>query len=140
MIQSVRDVMTVSPMSLSTTATAVGAARAMRDGDIGDVVVLDDRGNLYGIVTDRDLAVRVVAESRDPEDVTLGDICSKALVVLAPTDTVDEAVQLMRQQALRRLPVVDKGKPVGIVSLGDLAIQRDPSSVLADISAARGNT
>jgi signal-transduction protein with cAMP-binding, CBS, and nucleotidyltransferase domain len=127
-------------MSLPTTATAVEVAQAMRDGDIGDVMVLDGHGNVYGIVTDRDLAIRVLAEDRSPADVMAGDICSKALVVVAPTDTVDEAVQIMRRQALRRLPVVDQGKPVGIISLGDLAIHRDPTSVLADISAALGNT
>jgi CBS domain-containing protein len=140
MTQSILEVMTTSPVALSQSSTVLDAAAAMREADIGDVVVVDDNGNVYGIVTDRDVTVRAVAEGLNPSEVRLGEICSKALVTLASTDTVEDAVQLMRQQALRRLPVVDNGQPIGIVSLGDLAITRDPQSVLAGISAAPPNT
>jgi CBS domain-containing protein len=116
------------------------AAEAMRANDIGDVVVVDDNGKLSGILTDRDIVVRVVAEGRDPRTTRIGDIASRDLTAVSPDDPVDRAVQLMRDKAIRRLPAVDKGKPVGIVSIGDLALDRDPGSALADISAAPPNT
>jgi CBS domain-containing protein len=125
---------------MSATSTVADAARAMRDAGIGDVVVIDANENVFGIVTDRDVTIRAVAEGRNPAEVELGEICSKALVTVAPTDSVTDAVRVMRQQALRRLPVVEGGKPVGIVSLGDLAVERDPASALADISTAPANT
>ena len=140
MDQRIGEVMTPSPIALRATSTVVDAARAMRDAGIGDVVVLDANENVCGIVTDRDVTVRAVADGRNPAEMELGEICSKALVTLAPTDSVDDAVRVMRQQALRRLLVVEEGKPVGIVSLGDLAVERDPKSALADISAAPANT
>jgi CBS domain-containing protein len=112
----------------------------MRDNDIGDVLVVRN-GKLHGIVTDRDLVVRVVAAGLDPERTNLDDICSAQVVVLAPDDSVNDAIHLMREHALRRLPVVgDDGKPLGIVSMGDLAVLRDPESALADVSAAPPNT
>jgi CBS domain-containing protein len=131
--------MTPNPVAMSAGSMVTDAARAMRDNDIGDVVVLDSNENVCGIVTDRDIAVRAVAEGRNPAEMELKDICSRALVALGPGSSVDDAVRLMREQALRRLPVVEAGKPVGIVSLGDLAMERDPESALAEISAAPGN-
>jgi CBS domain-containing protein len=136
MAQSIREVMTSEPISISADAAVVDAAQAMRDSDIGDVLVLDDTEHVCGIVTDRDIAVRLVAERRDPFDTTLGEICSHELVSLAPDDTVEYAVKLMSEKAIRRLPVVESGRPIGIVSLGDLAVTRDPDSALADISEA----
>jgi CBS domain-containing protein len=111
----------------------------MRDAGIGDVIVERD-GEVCGIVTDRDIVVRVAAENRTPGDVRLGDICSRELATLAATDIVEDAVRLMADKALRRLPVLDGGRAVGIVSLGDLAIERDPESALASISGAPSNT
>ena len=140
MEQRIEDVMTPNPVTMEAASTVVDAARAMRNYDIGAVVVLDGAGNLHGIVTDRDVAVRVVAEDRDPGRVEVGEICSKAMVTISPADEVAMAVRLMREQALRRLPVVHRGWPVGIVSLGDLALERDPGSALADISTAPANT
>jgi CBS domain-containing protein len=116
------------------------AARAMRERDLGDVIVVDDKDALCGIVTDRDIVVRAVADDRDPSQVRLGDICSRDLTTIDASAPVKDAVKLMRERALRRLPVVESGRPVGIVSLGDLAIERDPESTLADISAAPSNT
>jgi CBS domain-containing protein len=107
----------------------------MRDRDIGDVIVIE-HNQVCGIVTDRDIVVRTVAEAQDPASITLGDICSHALLTVRPTDSVEHAVRLMRTHAIRRVPVVDGGKAVGIVSLGDLAVERDPHSALGEISAA----
>jgi CBS domain-containing protein len=138
MPQRIHDVMTPHPVALSGTASVHEAARAMRDQDIGDVIVLE-HNQVCGIVTDRDIVVRTVAEARDPASTTLADICSHALTTVAPTDSVEQAVRLMREKAIRRLPVVEDGRPVGIVSLGDLAVERDPDSALGEISAASPN-
>jgi CBS domain-containing protein len=133
MAQKVSDVMTSDPVTLPREAPLVEAARLMRDQGIGDVIVIEG-DSAEGIVTDRDIVVRGVADGRDPNTVQLGDVLSGDLTAVSPNDSVDRAVQLMRQKAIRRLPVVDGGRPVGIVSLGDLAMERDEGSVLADIS------
>jgi CBS domain-containing protein len=138
MAQLVRDVMTPNPVALSSTVSLVEAALVMRDSDVGNVLVLDD-GQVRGIVTDRDIVIRGIAGGNYPSTVTLGEICSRDLSTLSPTDSVEEAVSLMREKAIRRLPVVDRGKPVGIVSLGDLALEKDPHSALGNISAAPPN-
>jgi CBS domain-containing protein len=138
MAQLVRDVMTPNPVTLPATASLVEGALAMRDFDVGDVLVLDD-GHICGIVTDRDIVVRGIAGGNYPATVKLAEICSRDLTTLSPTDRVEDAVNYMREKAIRRLPVVDGGKPVGIVSLGDLAVERDPHSALSDISAAPPN-
>jgi CBS domain-containing protein len=137
MAKSIRDAMTTKPASLPATATVADAAQQMRDRDIGDVLV-EEGGRLAGIVTDRDLVVRAIAEGRDVTS-KLGDIVSSDVVCITPTETPDDAIRLMRERALRRVPVVENGKPIGIVSLGDLAAERDPRSVLGEISSAPPN-
>jgi CBS domain-containing protein len=137
--ERIRDVMTADPISLRDDSTVVDAARAMRDSHIGDVIVLDDNGTVYGIVTDRDIVVRALAEGREPGSTTVGEICTRELASLSPDDSVSDAVRLMSGNAIRRVPVIDQGRPVGIVSIGDLAIRRDPDSALADISEAEPN-
>lgn len=139
MTERIRDVMTTNPQTLPESTIVREAAETMRANDIGDVIVNDDNGQLTGILTDRDIVVRVVAEGRDPRATRIGDIASRELTAVSPDDPLDRAVQLMRERAIRRLPVVEQGKPVGIVSIGDLALYRDPGSALADISAAPPN-
>ncbi|TMG69034.1 MAG: CBS domain-containing protein [Chloroflexi bacterium] len=138
MAHKVREVMTENPVMLEMKDTLAEAARKMRDEDIGDVLVMKD-GKLCGIVTDRDITVRATADGKDPNQVTLGDICSQELVTISADRPVSEAVSLMRNKTLRRLPVVEGDKPVGIVSIGDLAVELDERSVLASISAAEPN-
>ena len=138
MAQQIRELMTPNPVVLPGTASVHEAARAMRDAEIGDVIVLE-HNEVCGIVTDRDIVVRLVAEAQDPATTTLADLCSHALVTVHPTDSLEAAVRLMRTHAIRRLPVVDGGQAVGIVSLGDLAVERDPHSALGEISAASPN-
>jgi CBS domain-containing protein len=137
--QTLKDLMTPNPTTVSTDTPVLDAARTMRDQDIGNVIVTQgDR--VCGIVTDRDIVVRAIAQGCDPQTTTIGEICSQDLVTVSPDDEVQEAVTLMRERALRRLPVVENGRPVGIVSIGDLAIERDKDSALADISKAPPNT
>jgi len=138
MAQSIRDVMTAHPIALQATSSVVEAARAMRDSNIGDVIVVEN-DRVCGIVTDRDITIRGVAEGRNISHLKLADICSRVLTTVSPTDSVDDAVRLMGEKAIRRLPVVEGGKPVGIVSLGDLAFTQDPHSALGNISAAPAN-
>jgi CBS domain-containing protein len=137
MAQSISDAMTKTPASLPATSTVADAAQQMRELDIGDVLIEED-GRLVGIVTDRDLVVRALAEGRDATSM-LRDILSAELVCITPSDTPEDAIRLMRERALRRVPVVENGKPVGILSLGDLAAERDPDSVLGEISTAPPN-
>jgi CBS domain-containing protein len=138
MVQLLREVMTPAPRCLDPSDTVAAAATMMRDDDIGDVFVCIG-GRLTGIVTDRDLVVRGLADGGDPRQVKLGDIASKDLAMLAPDDTVEDAVAVMRERAIRRLPICEQGRPLGVVSIGDLAIERDSASALADISAAPAN-
>ena len=138
MAQTVRDVMTRNVVTLPRTAPLRDAARRMKEADIGDVIVMDD-GSMCGVVTDRDIVVRAIAEGKDPDSAQLEEICSHEVVTVSPDDPVDRAVQLMRERAIRRLPVVEGDKPIGIISIGDLAIELDETSGLADISAAESN-
>jgi CBS domain-containing protein len=134
MARSIGDIMTRNPRTVDAGDSVLEAARQMRDGDFGSVVVLRD-GRVDGIVTDRDIAVRAVAEGRDPQSIQVSEISSTGVATVEPSQSIDVAVQMMREHDIRRLPVVEDGRPVGILSLGDLAVERDPESVLADISA-----
>ncbi|HET8527709.1 MAG TPA: CBS domain-containing protein [Gaiellaceae bacterium] len=121
MAESIRDLMTTSPRSVESGATAVEAARIMRDEDAGIVPVVEG-DKLVGTVTDRDIAVRVVAEGKSPESVTVGEIASRELVTIDPQQALDEALRLMARHQVRRLPVVEEdGKLVGIVAQADIA-------------------
>lgn len=135
MPESIREVMTTDPQTVDASDTLVDAAKAMKDRDVGSLVATE-QGTVTGIVTDRDIVVRGVAEEADPQTARVGDVASQELTALSPGDSVEDAIKAMRDQDVRRLPVVEDGKAVGIVSLGDLAVDRDPESVLADISAA----
>jgi CBS domain-containing protein len=139
MAQKISDVMTRNPVTMQGGSTLTEAATAMKEQDIGDVIVMDD-GSISGILTDRDLVVRAIAEKRDAAATVVADVCSSDVVTVAPGDDVGAAIQLMREHSIRRVPVVDGGKPVGIVSLGDLAMRLDDRSALAEISAAPANT
>ncbi len=138
MAKTVQDVMSKNPITLGANTPLVEAARAMRDNDIG-VVVVENNGQLLGLVTDRDIVVRAIADNKDVSSTNLQSICSKDVTTVSPDQSDTDAVQLMRQKSIRRLPVVQNGKVVGILSIGDLAIENDERSVLAQVSAASGN-
>jgi CBS domain-containing protein len=138
MTQQVRELM-AEPVTVPADTTLTEAARLMRDADIGDVVIVDgDRPR--GMVTDRDIVVRGIAEHHAPDDTTVAEICTSDLATVSPDDPVERAVQVMGETAVRRLPVVDGERLVGVISLGDLAIERDEDSTLAEISAADPNS
>ncbi|MCX4389886.1 CBS domain-containing protein [Micromonospora peucetia] len=135
---TVGEFMTTRLVTMDGNDTLTAAAQEMRDSAIGDVVVTDgDR--VIGIVTDRDIAVRGVAENMDPNSTPLNRITSKDVITVSQYDDAVAAADLMRTYAVRRLPVIDDGRLIGLVSMGDLAVEREPQSVLADISADEPN-
>ena len=139
--QKIQDVMTKQVFSVHEDASVREVARLMRDQKIGDVLVTDASGKLKGIITDRDIVVRAVAdEGNDLDQLRAKDIATAdKIVTLDPESGVDEAVRLMTEKAIRRIPVVQNDCPVGIVTIGDLAAQRDPNSALGQISSAAPN-
>ena len=139
MAQHIQDIMTKQIHTVAKEVPLLDVARMMRDQRIGDVLVTDRDGILCGIVTDRDIVVRAAASAKPLDRTPAGDICTDQLVKLLPTSTIDEAVKVMREHAIRRVPVVGDGHPVGIVTIGDLARHKDPDSALAQISAAAPN-
>jgi CBS domain-containing protein len=132
-VQQVKEVMTERPVTLDRAASLAEAAQLMRDRDIGDVIVVEGQ-DVAGIVTDRDIVIRGVADGADPNRTRVGEVVSGELASVGPDDPVEQAITVMREKAIRRIPVLEGGNLVGIVSLGDLAVERDQSSVLADIS------
>lgn len=138
MAQQIREVMTANPVVLRAEDTVAAAARAMREQNIG-AVLMENSDAGVAIVTDRDIVVRAIAEGRSPESTPLLEIASAELVTVEPRDEVETALTRMRERSVRRLAVLDHGRPVGIVSLGDLAIERGEGTVLADVSAAKSN-
>jgi CBS domain-containing protein len=125
MAKSIRDAMTSNPKTIDTSAPVVEAARVMRDADAG-VVPIVDGDKLVGTITDRDIAIRAVAEGKDPQATKAIDIASKELVTIDPQQDLDEALKLMARHQVRRLPVVEEdGKLVGIVAQADIAREHD---------------
>ena len=134
MTGKVRDIMSAAPVCMAAAASVSAAAKAMKERGIGTVLVVSG-GRLEGLVTDRDITIRVLAENRDPATTRLGDICTSELAVLRPDDDIKHADRLVRERAVRRLPVIADGVPVGVVSIGDLALGRDERSAVSEISA-----
>ena len=133
----VRDVMTAAPETVTLDAPLTAAARLMAEKDIGDVIVIEPgTERVAGIVTDRDIAIRAVAQGRNPDTTTVEEIFSRDLVAADPADLVGHVIELMEDLKVRRLPVVEADRAVGIVSLGDLAVETNVGSALAEISAA----
>jgi signal-transduction protein with cAMP-binding, CBS, and nucleotidyltransferase domain len=133
----VRDVMTPGPIGVDYYQSIGEAARTMRDWGVGAVLVVDDQ-SLYGLVTDRDLVVRAVAEAKGPDEL-VGPLSSGDLIGVDADAEAGEAARLMRENAVRRLPVIEDGQVAGMVSLGDLALQDDPASALAAVSKVTAN-
>jgi CBS domain-containing protein len=120
MAKSVRDTMTENPRSIGTSASVVEAARLMREEHIGSLPITDEN-QLVGMITDRDITTRVVAEAADPKITPVGDVYSRDLISVEPDKDLAEALQLMARHQVRRLPVVENGRLVGIVAQADIA-------------------
>jgi CBS domain-containing protein len=137
MAMLVRHAMTESPQTAKPEMTAEDAAGLMKQLDAG-VILVADGDKLIGLVTDRDLVVRVLAERKDPHDVKLGDIATTSPVTVTPDMQLSEARDLMAKHRVRRLPVMKAEKLVGILSLGDVAVasasEREVGETLEEIS------
>jgi CBS domain-containing protein len=121
--------MTSNPCSVDTDKSVAYAAKMMRDEDVGIAPIVEgDR--LVGVLTDRDVTVRVVAEGRDPEQVKVTEVASRDVVTLDPDQDLDEALRLMARHQVRRLPVVEEdGRLVGVVAQADVARTADERHV-----------
>lgn len=117
---SIKDVMTREVRACEPTATVVEAAKVMAREDVGPIPIVED-GRLVGIITDRDIVVQVVAAGRDVNSTTVGDVASRDLVTVSPDDDLDDALTLLAQRQVRRLPVVEGDRLVGIVAQADIA-------------------
>jgi CBS domain-containing protein len=139
----VRHAMTDSPQTARPDMTAADAAGLMRQLDVG-VIPVADRGTLIGLVTDRDIVLRVVAAREDPDEVKLGDILTKSPVTVTPDTKLSDARDLMAEHRIRRLPVLKGDELVGILSLGDVALagasDREVGEALEDISESDSTT
>jgi len=144
-MQQVQDVMTAHPLMVPETASILEAARAMADANVGSVLVVDSDKALFGLVTDRDIVTRAVVTARRLDATTLGEMCTEEVATVSPSDSVIAALEVMRENAVRRLPVVLGDKPVGIMSLGDVAVRsadpvaRELQATLSGITTATSN-
>jgi CBS domain-containing protein len=123
-VGQIRDVMTENPRTCEPSSTIVDCAKVMAREDVGPIPVVEG-GRLIGLVTDRDIVVRAVAEGRDVQSTTVGDIASKEVITVTPDADLDRALQLMAQHQVRRIPVVDGDRVVGIVAQADVARAAD---------------
>ena len=124
MAKIVRDAMTEGPRSIGASASVVEAARLMREEHIGSLPIAENE-QLVGMITDRDITTRVVAEAADPNLTSVGDVYSRDLISIEPEGELDEALQLMARHQVRRLPVVEDGRLVGIVAQADIALKEN---------------
>ena len=124
MANSVRDAMTADPRSIGKSVSVVEAARLMREQDIGSLPITDDE-QLVGMITDRDITMRVVAEAADPNATSVEDVYSRDLISVEPDKDLDVALRLMARHQVRRLPVVENGRLVGIVAQADIALREN---------------
>jgi CBS domain-containing protein len=124
---TIQDLMTSDPKTVTSASTVVDAAKIMKQEDAGIVPIVDGE-RVVGVVTDRDIAIQVVAAGKDPQSTKVSEVASKNLVTIDPQQGLDEALRLMAQHQIRRLPVVEEdGRLVGIVAQADVARQGDDS-------------
>jgi CBS domain-containing protein len=135
---AVRDVMTRDPITMDVNTVVSAVARQMRDAVISDVIITEG-GQVRGIVTERDILVRAVAENADPRAITAADVLTRDLVTVAPDDDIKAAEGLMRVNAIKHLPVCDGDRLVGIVALGDIAVEEQPESLFAELAVEDPN-
>jgi len=140
MAKKVRDAMTTQPRSAEPSQSLVEAARAMKLADIGSLPVVEE-GRLLAVLTDRDIVVRAVAEGVDLNVTLVGDIASREPVTVGPEEDLDEALRLMARHQVRRLPVVDEQRLVGVLAQADVATEAKASKtgeVVEEISQRAG--
>lgn len=135
---TIRDLMTPDATCAAQDATLTDIARLMRDHGVGAMPVCDDTGQMTGFVTDRDIVVRCVAEGADPGAIHASDITDDSILTISADDDIDRALQAMASHGLRRLPVVNDGKLIGMVSQADIAVALSPEYAGELVSAISG--
>ncbi len=130
----VSDIMTKNVITATTSCTAAEASRLLHVHNIGALPVVDTQGNLRGIVTDRDIVTRCVATESDPTTTPLRELMTRRVTTVSPDDAIDEASAAMASRQVRRLPVVDHGKLVGILALADMASEGRAEAALNAVS------
>ena len=140
MAKSVREAMTEDPRSIGQSASVVEAAQLMREEDIGSLPITDEE-KLVGMLTDRDITTRVVAQAGDPNATSVGEVYSRDLISVEPDNDLEEALGLMARHQVRRLPVVENGKLVGIVAQADIALKESETKTgeLVEAISARSD-
>ena len=136
MAKKVRDAMTASVRTAAPTESLADAAKAMKQEDVGSLPVVED-GRVVGVITDRDIVVRAVAEQGDPRSISVTEIASREVVTVEPEQDLDEALALMARHQVRRLPVVENGTLVGVLAQADVALEakeKDSGELLEEIS------
>ena len=128
MAKKIREVMTPAPETIQADRPAAEAAKKMKEADAGMIPVMTN-GNLLGTVTDRDIALRIVAEGKDPQSTPVGEIASTDLITVTPDEDLDAALQKMAKHQVRRLPVVEDGRLIGVVAQADVAREGDEKDV-----------
>ena len=135
----IKDMMTRRAVSVAPDEPSTAAARLLKRDNIGSVPVCDSKGQLQGIITDRDIVLRCVAAGVDPDKTLIRDVMTTGVFTVSPTDTVESAAALMGKAQVRRLPVCENGTLVGMLSLGDLACSgacnMEASAALTEISS-----
>jgi CBS domain-containing protein len=132
----VKDAMTSDVKTAAPSQSLTDAAMLMKQEDVGAIPVVDGE-RLVGVVTDRDIVIRGIADGSDPHAIKVGDIASRDVVTVRPDDDLDEALRLMAQHQVRRLPVVEDGRLVGVVATADVALEakeKDVGHVFEEIS------
>jgi CBS domain-containing protein len=123
--QTIKDVMTSKPCTIDADKSVAYAAKMMREEDVGLAPIVEG-DKLIGMLTDRDIAIRVVAEDRNPDQVKVREVASKQVVTIDPQQDLDEALRIMAKHQVRRLAVVEEdGKLVGVVAQADIAREGD---------------
>ena len=128
MAKKIREVMTPAPETIQADRPATEAAQKMKEADAGMIPVMTN-GNLLGTVTDRDIALRIVAEGKDPQSTLVGEIASTDPITVAPDEDLDAALEKMAKHQVRRLPVVEDGRLIGVVAQADVARECDEKAV-----------
>lgn len=130
------EIMTANPECCLPTDSVMAAAQIMKSEDVGPVPIVEDKEEkkLTGLVTDRDLAIKVVAEARDPKTTQVGEVMSEGLVTCRENDDVRSVLQLMEQNQLRRIPVVDKNDCLkGIIAQADVATRLSSARAAGEV-------
>lgn len=133
----VSDIMSERVITVSQSEPVIAAARLLKRFNLGALPVTDDAGRLKGMITDRDIVLRCVCGGVDPKDISIREVMSRGVVTASPGDELSAAARHMGGHQVRRLPVVDKGRLVGMLSLCDMARAEsmEAAAALADISS-----